>query len=109
MTIRSTPRVRVPTRAKMGEVIEIKTLISHEMDNGQGGEAAGEGMPSDIVNSFEASFNGRPFFSAEWFPSVSANPFQSFFFKVKESGEFTFVWKDDQGAERKTTARLTVA
>ncbi|MFS8036608.1 thiosulfate oxidation carrier complex protein SoxZ [Xanthobacter sp. AM11] len=109
MAIKSTPRVRVPAQAKAGEVIEIKTLISHEMESGQRKDSSGKTVPRDIINTFEASFNGKPFFKADWFPSISANPFQSFFFKAKESGEFTFVWKDDQGAEQKATAKLTVA
>ena len=43
-----------------------------------------------------------------WFPAISANPFQSFFFKATESGEFTFTWKDDGGSEQKATAKLAV-
>lgn len=109
MAIKSTPRVRMPAQAKVGEIIEIKTLISHEMESGQRKDAAGKTVPRDIINTFEASFNGKPFFTAEWFPSISANPFQSFFFKAKESGEFTFLWRDDQGTEQKATAKLTVA
>jgi len=109
MAIKSAPRVRVPAQAKAGEIIEIKTLISHEMESGQRKDAAGKTVPRDIINTFEASFNGRPFFKAEWFPSISANPYQSFFCKATESGEFTFSWKDDAGAEQKSTAKLTVA
>lgn len=109
MAIKSAPRVRVPAQAKTGEIIEIKTLISHEMESGQRKDAAGKTVPRDIINTFEASFNGRPFFKAEWFPSISANPYQSFFYKATESGEFTFSWKDDAGAEQKSTAKLTVA
>ncbi len=109
MAIKSAPRVRVPAQAKAGEIIEIKTLISHEMESGQRKDAAGKTVPRDIINTFEASFNGRPFFKAEWFPSISANPYQSFFYKATENGEFTFSWKDDAGAEQKSTAKLTVA
>ena len=36
-----TPRVRMPTTAKAGEVIEVKTLISHEMETGQRKDANG--------------------------------------------------------------------
>ena len=38
-------------------------------------------------------------FAADWHPAISANPYQSFFFKATESGEFTFTWKDDDGSE----------
>jgi len=42
MAIKSAPRVRVPAQAKAGELIEIKTLISHEMESGQRKDAAGK-------------------------------------------------------------------
>lgn len=108
MAIKSKPRVRVPSEAKAGEIIEIKTLISHEMESGQRKDSSGKPIPRDIINTFEAAFNGKPFFTAEWFPSISANPYQAFFFKATESGEFTFTWKDDSGAEQKATSKLKV-
>lgn len=104
-----TPRVRVPANAKKDEIIEIKTLISHEMESGQRRGADGKPIPRKIINNFTASFNGRKFFEAAWHPAVSANPYQSFFFKASESGEFTFAWKDDDGSTYESKARLTVA
>lgn len=104
-----TPRVRVPATAKVGEMIEIKTLISHEMESGQRKDSAGKTVPRKIINKFTATFNGKPVFEADWHPAISANPYQSFFFKAAETGEFTFVWKDDDGAEYKSTNKLTVA
>jgi sulfur-oxidizing protein SoxZ len=105
----SQPRVKVATSAKKGEVIEIKTLISHDMENGLRKDAEGKAIPKKIINAFEATFNGKPFFTATWFTSVSANPYQSFFFKATESGEFKFSWKDDDGSTYQSTSKLTVA
>ena len=104
-----TPRVRVPANAKKGELIEIKTLISHEMESGQRKDSAGKSIPRQIINKFTASFNGKVVFEADWFTAVSANPYQSFFYKAAESGEFKFVWKDDNGSDYTATAKLTVA
>jgi sulfur-oxidizing protein SoxZ len=109
MTTKSQPRVRVPATAKAGETVEIKTLISHEMESGQRKDAEGKPIPRRIINTFEAAFNGKPFFVATWFPSISANPYQSFFFKAAESGEFKFSWKDDDGSVYEHVAKLTVA
>jgi sulfur-oxidizing protein SoxZ len=109
MATNSVPRVRVPAQAKAGEMIEIKTLISHEMESGQRKDAAGKVIPRQIINKFTAVFNGKMVFEADWFTSVSANPYQSFFFKAKESGEFKFTWKDDNGSDYTATAKLTVA
>jgi sulfur-oxidizing protein SoxZ len=109
MSNKPTPRVRVPANAKKDEIIEIKTLISHEMESGQRRAADGKVIPRKIINTFTASFNGKMFFEATWFPSVSANPYQSMFFKASESGEFAFAWKDDDGSVYESKAKLTVA
>jgi sulfur-oxidizing protein SoxZ len=109
MSNKPTPRVRVPANAKKDEIIEIKTLISHEMESGQRRAADGKVIPRKIINTFTASFNGKVFFEATWFPSVSANPYQSMFFKASESGEFAFAWKDDDGSVYESKAKLTVA
>ncbi|MEN5082342.1 thiosulfate oxidation carrier complex protein SoxZ [Bosea sp. TWI1241] len=108
MSTKPTPRVRVPSKAAAGEMIEIKTLISHEMESGQRKDAKGATIPRKIINSFTASFNGKPVFAADWHPAISANPYQSFFFKATESGEFTFTWKDDDGSEYSSKNKLTV-
>ncbi len=95
----SQPRVRIPAQAKPGEIIEIKTLISHDMESGQRKDSAGKPIPRKIINAFTAKFNDKVIFEATWYPAVSANPYQSFFFKATESGEFVLVWKDDDGSE----------
>ena len=103
-----TPRVRVPAKAKAGEMIEIKTLISHEMESGQRKDSAGKTIPRKIINKFTAAFNGKTVFEADWHPSISANPYQAFFYKAAESGEFKFTWKDDDGSEYTSTAKIAV-
>ncbi len=108
MAVDPAPRVRLPAEAKPGEIIEIKALISHEMETGQRRDEAGQIVPRKIIREFIASFNGKQVFRAEWFPSVSANPFQTFHFRAMETGVFEFVWRDDDGSEYKTSAALTV-
>lgn len=103
-----TPKVRLPSQAKAGEIIEIKTLIAHEMESGQRKDVSGKPIPRQIINRFIATFNDKPVFEAEWFPAISSNPYQSFFFKAVESGEFTFTWKDDDGSDYVTKSKLTV-
>lgn len=104
-----TPRVRLPATAKPGEIIEIKTLIAHDMESGQRKDASGALVARKIIRLFEARFNDRLVFSAEWHPSISANPYQSFFFRATESGAFGFAWTDDDGSVYRATAKLTVA
>jgi sulfur-oxidizing protein SoxZ len=109
MAVAPTPRVRLPADARPGEIIEIKALISHEMETGQRRDPAGQVIPRKIIREFVASFNGETVFRAEWFPSISANPYQAFYFRATESGTFEFVWRDDDGTEYRTSANLTVA
>ena len=46
------PLINVPPKAKRGEVIEIKTLISHIMETGFRHVHIGQPMPRDIITSF---------------------------------------------------------
>lgn len=108
MATTPTPRVRVPATAKPGEMIEIKTLISHEMETGQRKDSSGKTVPRRIINKFTAQFNGKTVFEADWHPAISANPYQAFFYKAAESGEFVFTWKDDNGSDYVSKNKLTV-
>ena len=103
-----TPRVRMPTTAKAGEVIEVKTLISHEMETGQRKDANGATVPRKIIKKFTAKFNGQDIMSADWYTAVSANPYQSFFVKVPETGTFEFSWLDDDGSVYKSEHKVSV-
>jgi sulfur-oxidizing protein SoxZ len=91
------PRVKVPKSASAGEVITIKTLISHNMESGQRKDKDGSVIPRQIINKFSCEFNGKPVFGCDIAPAISANPYFEFSAKVMESGSFTFTWVDDNG------------
>lgn len=103
-----TPRIRMPSTAKAGEVVEVKTLISHEMESGQRKDAAGKVIPRKIIKQFRATFNGKEILRADWHPAISANPYQSFFVRVPETGTFVFEWLDDDGSVYKAEQKVTV-
>jgi len=92
------PRVKVPKTASAGEVITIKTLISHKMESGQRKDKDGKTIPRQIINKFSCEFNGAPVFSCDIDPAISANPYFEFSAKVPESGTFKFAWVDDDGS-----------
>jgi sulfur-oxidizing protein SoxZ len=104
-----TPRVRLPAKAKKGEIIEIKTLISHDMEIGTRKDAEGKTIPRKIINRFVCTFNGKEVFKSDWQPGISANPYMAFFARVDVSGTFEFAWTDDDGAVYKTTSKIEVA
>jgi sulfur-oxidizing protein SoxZ len=103
------PRIKLPKEAKKGEVIQIKTLVSHIMESGQRKDKDGNTIPRKIINKFTCEFNGKPVFSASLEPAVAANPYMQFNAKVEESGTFKFTWTDDDGTVTTAEEKITVA
>jgi sulfur-oxidizing protein SoxZ len=101
-------RVKLPESAKVGDVIEVKTLISHMMETGQRKEPDGKPIPRLIINAFSATFAGEDVFKAELHPSISANPFLAFYMRVPGPGEFEFTWTDDNGDKVSEKVKLNV-
>jgi len=101
-------RLRVPTEAKKGDVIKIKTLTSHPMETGLRKDDNGKPIPREIIKSFACEFNGKPLFRAELEPAIAANPYIEFTAKMAESGKFTFTWTEDDGTVTTAEASITV-
>ena len=99
--------INVPTTAKRGDVIEIKTLISHPMESGYRVGTNGT-IPRDIIRQFVCTYNGEDVFRAELSPAIAANPFLSFCTTATESGTLTFRWIGDNGFAATETAAITV-
>ena len=103
------PKVRVPKSATVGDVVKIKTLISHPMESGIRKDKKGNLIPRDIIQTFEAQFEGEPFFSVDMHPAISADPYFAFYFKVPGPGEFTFIWHDEKGQNWSLKRQLAVS
>lgn len=91
------PRVRVPRTASAGDVVQVRTLINHPMENGHRIDTEGQTVPRHIVNRFVCTFNGETVIEMEIEPSLSSDPFFEFEARVAESGTFQFAWYDDNG------------
>jgi sulfur-oxidizing protein SoxZ len=100
--------INVPAKAKRGETIEIKTLMSHIMETGYRRTATGEIVPRDIITSFACRYNGAEIFRADLFPAIAANPFITFFTTATESGKFDFEWIGDNGFSETASASIIV-
>ena len=100
--------INVPKKARRGEIIEIKTLMSHIMETGYRHTAEGEVIPRDIITSFSCRYNGVEIFRADLFPAISANPFIAFFTTATESGSFEFSWTGDRGFSETASASIIV-
>ena len=102
------PRVKAPKTASAGEVVTIKTLISHPMESGQRKDKDGNKIPRSIINRFTAEFNGTSVIDITMEPAISTNPYFEFDAKVPESGEFKFTWYDDDGSVYEDTQSVKV-
>ena len=100
----------MPKKAEAGEVITIKTLISHKMESGQRKDKkTGELIPRKIINKFVATYNGEEVITVDLEPAISANPYFQFEAKLPESGEFHFQWTDDDGSVYEQKKKVTVS
>ncbi|MBM3535543.1 MAG: thiosulfate oxidation carrier complex protein SoxZ [Alphaproteobacteria bacterium] len=102
------PRIRLPSQIKPGEVIEVKTLVTHDMESGHRRDAAGKLMPRKILNKMTCAYNGRTVFEASLEPAIAANPYIAFFLKATESGTLEFAWTDDDGAVHRARQAIKV-
>jgi sulfur-oxidizing protein SoxZ len=92
------PRVKVPSSVSAGDVITIKTLISHPMESGQRKDSDGNVIPRSIINRFVVDFEGENVIDVVLAPAISTNPYFEFEATVPKSGSFTFTWYDDDGS-----------
>lgn len=100
--------INVPKKAKNGDVIEIKTLVSHVMETGYRRTTSGSIVPRNIITSFTCRFDGEEIFRADFFPATAANPFISFFTVATKSGKFDFEWIGDNGFSENASASVSV-
>ena len=101
-------RIALPENTKAGELVEIKTLISHPMNTGFEYDNRGELIPRNILTEFQCYYLGKKVFHARFNPSVAANPYLSFYIKASASGAVEFVWIDQHGDITKNTKQLNV-
>ena len=100
--------INVPQRAKHGEIIQIKTLISHTMETGFRRDHVGQLVPRDIITAFTCKYNGETIFEAALYQAIAANPFITFHTVATDSGKLEFKWTDDQGNTVTESVSITV-
>ena len=98
--------MRIRAVAKDG-VVNVKVLMSHEMETGQRKDSAGKIVPAHFIQNVTATHNGKTVLSAQWGPAVSKNPFLEFNFKGGQKGEKVQVnWIDNMGDKRTDEATI---
>jgi sulfur-oxidizing protein SoxZ len=102
------PRLRVPATARAGEIVEIRTLISHPMETGYRRDQSGELVPRDILTALVCRYGGHEVFRAELHPAISANPYLAFHLRVDASGPVSVSWEVDGTVVADATAAIEV-
>jgi sulfur-oxidizing protein SoxZ len=102
-------RIRVPRRARRGEIVEVKAMIRHPMITGMRIDRVLRLRESHIIKRFVCIYNGATIIDAELNTGVSADPFFAFFARAEKSGTFEFIWYDDDGSVYRTSADITVS
>ena len=89
-------------RATMaGDKVEVRVLMSHEMETGQRKDAKGAAIPAWFIQNVTATHNGKTVLSAQWGPAVAKNPFLAFKFKGGAKGDkIQVTWTDNKGDKR---------
>ena len=100
--------ISVPTTAKRGQVLEIKTLVQHPMETGYRRDTMGGVVPRDIIQHFVCTYNGEEVFRAELFPAIAANPFIAFTTVATESGTLAFTWTTGTGETQTESVAIRV-
>ncbi|MFU8864694.1 MAG: thiosulfate oxidation carrier complex protein SoxZ [Rhodobacterales bacterium] len=109
MTQDAKPRVKVQKTAKVGEVINIKALISHLMESGQRKGSDGNLIPRSIINRFTCDVNGENVIDVAIEPAVSTNPYFEFEARIDADSDVVFTWYDDDGSVYTNTQQVAIA
>ncbi len=104
------PRAKIiPATPRVGDVVEVKTLITHVMETGSRRDGSGRLVPRHIIAKFSAEFDGRVFFSADFNPGISANPYLSFKMRITGPGMLNLTWIEDGGQKAVLKVPVKVA
>ena len=103
-----THRVILPSTARSGEVVAVRTVIQHPMITGHT-EAGANTRARDIVHTFTAVYDGAEVFRADLMPGIAANPVLNFTFLATRTADVVLTWVEDKAQPTMLTRRLTVA
>jgi len=104
----TTPRVRMQSTAKLGDIIQIKTKIRHPMETGWRKGGDGKAVARNRITRFVCTFEGSEVVAADFDSGVAADPYLLFHTKVTGAGAYTFRWEGDDGQVYTASQLLTL-
>jgi len=86
-------------RAKLvGEMTEVKVIISHPMETGRKKDDFGQLIPAHFIQLVTATLNEKPVLEMQWGTGISKNPYLTFHIKGAKVGDKIAVnWVDNLG------------
>ena len=88
-----------------GGVVEVKALMNHPMETGQRKDSkTGEKIPAHYITKVEVTSGDKALLTADWGPSISANPYLSFEYKGAKGDKIKLSWTDNKGESDSTEA-----
>jgi len=103
------PRVQVPSAATIGEIFQVKALISHQVETGLRHDSEGNVIPRRIITKFVCRYNDVAVFAVDLHEAIAANPYFEFYLRAIESGRLEFIWEEDGGGVYSLAHQLIVA
>lgn len=101
-------RIKVPAKAARGEVIQIRCMVMHPMENGYRFDTQGTPIPVHLIHTLICRYNGEEVFRASLGTGMAANPYLTFYTVATESGTIEFNWHDDDDSVTTARARIEV-
>ncbi len=90
-----------------GDAVDVRVLMSHEMETGQRKDGAGNTVPAHFIATVTVTHAGKTVLDAQWGPAVAKNPFLQFKFQGGKKGdEITVTWTDNKGETRTDKAAV---
>lgn len=92
-----TIRIAMPDKAAAGEIVTVRTLISHPMESGLRLGANNLFIPLRIIERFTCRVDGEEAFRVKLEPAISTNPYFEFKLLAEKSAAVEFEWLDTNG------------
>ncbi len=101
-------RISMAKKIVVNTPFQVRVLIEHPMETGHRLDNNGAKVERNSLNRFVCSQGGEILFSAKLHPSMSVNPYLTFWLKLTASTPLTFRWEGDGGFVQEQTQPIEV-
>jgi sulfur-oxidizing protein SoxZ len=106
----ATAMILLPRSAiRAGDIVAVKTILSHPMETGYRRKENGDEIPRDIIRRMVCRYDGAEVFAVDLHQAIAANPFITFSMVATRSGPIEFEWIGDNGFRHLQTAQINIA